>query len=65
MQQKEDRRIWQSGGTAGFTSLISLYPDKKICFVFLANEEDENSQGEFSKMEAKLLEGLKKLDDHN
>lgn len=63
MQEKEDRRIWQSGGTAGFTSLISIYPEKKICFVFLANEEDEDSQGEFSKMEAKLLEGLRKQND--
>jgi hypothetical protein len=38
MQQKNAiyRRIWQSGGTAGFTSLLVIYPDGcpwEICFL--------------------------------
>lgn len=55
------RRIWQSGGTAGFTSLLSFYPEKHSCFVLLANEFDENSQGELSKIESRLFESLDKL----
>ncbi len=62
MQKKENyRRIWQSGGTAGFTSLLSVYPEKHICFVFLTNESDENSQSELSKIEGRLFESLDKL----
>jgi serine-type D-Ala-D-Ala carboxypeptidase/endopeptidase len=61
MQKKDNyRRIWQSGGTAGFTSLLSVYPEKQTCFVLLANESDENSQGELSKIEGKLFESLDK-----
>jgi hypothetical protein len=66
MQKKENyRHIWQSAGTAGFTSLLSFYPEDKMCFVLLANEYDENSQGELSKIGKKLFESLKKLNHIN
>ena len=66
MQKKADiRRIWQSGGTAGFTSLLSLYPEKKICFVLLANEYDDNSEGELSKLEEELFKMLNTLQQTN
>ena len=62
MQKKGNvRRLWQSGGTAGFTSLLSVYPEKHICFVLLANEFDENSQSELSQIEGRLFESLDKL----
>lgn len=57
MHQKEKtyRRIWQSGSTAGFTSLLSVYPELHIVFVFLTNEHDENSEGALSKVEQNIL----------
>jgi CubicO group peptidase (beta-lactamase class C family) len=57
MQQKEKdyRRIWQSGSTAGFTSLLSVYPELDIVFVFLTNEHDENSEGALSMVEQSIL----------
>ena len=59
MHQKESyRRIWQSGSTMGFTSLLSVYPKLDIVFVFLTNEHDENSEGALSKIEQNILNVL-------
>lgn len=60
MQQKENnyRRIWQSGSTGGHTSLLSVYPELNIVFVFLTNEQDENSEGALSKVEENILKKL-------
>lgn len=37
-------RIFQSGGTFGFSSTIVLFPDVNIGFVLLANDAGLNSQ---------------------
>ena len=56
MQKKEGvRRIWQSGGNAGFTSLLVVYPDSDYAVVFLTNEHDENSEGDLSSIQKKLF----------
>lgn len=58
MQQKNAtyRRIWQSGGTAGFTSLLVIYPELKLVMVFLSNEHDENSEGALSSIETGIFD---------
>ena len=60
MQQKNEgyRRIWQSGSTVGFTSLLCVYPDLDIVMVFLTNEHDYNSEGALSSIEQNILKEL-------
>lgn len=60
MQQKNEsyRRIWQSGGTAGFTSLLVIYPELDLVIACLSNEHDENSEGALSSVENKIFNYL-------
>lgn len=60
MQQdsKNGRRIWQSGSTAGYTSLLVVYPELNIVFAFLANEQDDNSEGALSQIDKQILVNL-------
>jgi serine-type D-Ala-D-Ala carboxypeptidase/endopeptidase len=60
MEQKRDspRRIWQSGGTGGFSSLLVIYPEAKIGIVILANESDEETQGQLGQLAAKIYTSL-------
>jgi CubicO group peptidase (beta-lactamase class C family) len=39
------RRIWQSGGSFGFSSYCVIYPELRLGIVLLSNESDQNSQG--------------------
>ncbi|HEY0272797.1 MAG TPA: serine hydrolase domain-containing protein [Chitinophaga sp.] len=38
------RKIWQSGGTFGFSSYLVVYPGQDICIVLLSNESDHTAQ---------------------
>jgi serine-type D-Ala-D-Ala carboxypeptidase/endopeptidase len=60
MEDKHDspRRIWQSGGTGGFSSLLIIYPESQIGIAILANESDENSQGLLSEMAKEIFDSL-------
>lgn len=62
MEQKQDKpkRFWQSGSTPGYTSHLAVYPDLNVVIVLLANEHDENSEGDLSKIAEKIIAGIPK-----
>jgi CubicO group peptidase (beta-lactamase class C family) len=62
MQDKDDeaRKLFQSGGTAGFCSFLILFPELDFAAVLLANESDENSQGMLSETAHKIFNALVK-----
>lgn len=62
MQAKanQPRRIFQSGGTAGFSSFMVIYPDLNVGIVLLSNESDQNSQGALSQAAEAILDKLMK-----
>lgn len=49
------RRIWQSGGTFGFSSYCVVFPELRLGIVLLANESDQNSQGRLNEMANEIL----------
>lgn len=40
----KQRKIWQSGGTFGFSSYCVIYPETKVGIVLLTNESDPGAQ---------------------
>jgi CubicO group peptidase (beta-lactamase class C family) len=50
------RRIWQSGGTFGFSSYCAGYPQLRIGIVLLANEFDPGSQGRLERAASTILD---------
>jgi D-alanyl-D-alanine-carboxypeptidase/D-alanyl-D-alanine-endopeptidase len=52
------RRIWQSGGSFGFSSYCVIYPELRLCIVLLSNESDQNSQGRLNAMADEILMGV-------
>lgn len=48
--QKKYKKIWQSGGTFGFSSYAVIYPDLKLALVLLTNEADNAAQTELGQM---------------
>ena len=52
------RRIWQSGGTFGFSSYCVIFPELRLGIVLLSNESDRNSQGRLSAMADEILMGV-------
>ena len=52
------RKIWQSGGSFGFSSYCAVFPDLNVGIVLLSNEADQNSQGRLNSMADELLAGL-------
>lgn len=52
------RRIWQSGGTFGFSSHCVIFPELRLGIVLLSNESDRNSQGRLNEMANEILAGL-------
>jgi serine-type D-Ala-D-Ala carboxypeptidase/endopeptidase len=52
------RRIFQSGGTAGFNSYIIIYPYYNMGIILLANESDKNSQGGLSEIASGIFKAL-------
>jgi len=58
LNAKRVRRIWQSGSSAGFTSLLVVYPELDIVLTFLTNEHDDNSEGALSLIENQIITTL-------
>ena len=52
------RRIWQSGGTFGFSSYCAVFPELGLGIVLLSNESDRDSQGRLNEMANEILSGL-------
>jgi len=52
------RRIWQSGGSFGFSSHCILLPELRLGIVLLSNESDRNSQDRLSTLANQILAGL-------
>lgn len=52
------RKIWQSGGSFGFSSYCAVYPDLNVGIVLLSNESDQNSQGRLNTMADEILAGI-------
>ena len=52
------RRIWQNGGSFGFSSYCAVYPELRLGIVLLANESDQNSQGRLSAMADEIMIGV-------
>jgi serine-type D-Ala-D-Ala carboxypeptidase/endopeptidase len=45
LTEKKNKKIWQSGGTFGFSSYCVIYPELNIGIVLLTNEADRTAQG--------------------
>jgi CubicO group peptidase (beta-lactamase class C family) len=52
------RRIWQSGGSFGFSSHCVIFPELRLGIILLSNESDQNSQGRLSAMADEILMGI-------
>ena len=52
------RRIWQSGGSFGFSSYCVIFPELRLGIVLLSNESDQNSQGRLNAMADEILAGV-------
>lgn len=52
-------RIFQSGGTFGFSSTIVLFPDADIGFVLLANDAGFNSQFQLNEIADNIYKAIK------
>jgi CubicO group peptidase (beta-lactamase class C family) len=57
---KKHKKIWQSGGTFGFSSYCVIYPELKIGIVLLTNESDPTAQGGLEEIADKIFETLSK-----
>ena len=49
------RRIWQSGGSFGFSSYCVIFPELRMGIILLSNEADQNSQGRLNEMANEIL----------
>jgi CubicO group peptidase (beta-lactamase class C family) len=56
--EKKHKKIWQSGGTFGFSSYCVIYPELKIGIILLTNESDPTAQGGLEEIADKLFEKL-------
>ena len=52
------RRIWQSGGSFGFSSHCVVFPELGLGIVLLSNESDRDSQGRLNTVAGEIVEGL-------
>lgn len=48
-REGKPRRIFQSGGTAGFSSSLTIYPDLRSGVILLSNEADKTTQDKLSE----------------
>lgn len=49
------RRIFQSGGTAGFSSNLTIYPDLRTGVILLTNEADQTTQDKLSEASQQIF----------
>lgn len=61
MISKKHKKIWQSGGTFGFSSYCVVYPNDNIAIVILTNEADNTAQTELAQIADKVINHLLKL----
>ena len=52
------RRVWQSGGSFGFSSHCAVFPELGLGVVLLSNESDRDSQGRLNTLANEIFEGL-------
>lgn len=52
------RRIWQNGGSFGFSSYCAVFPELRLGIVLLANQSDQNSQGRLNAMADEIMIGV-------
>ncbi|RFS14131.1 serine hydrolase [Emticicia sp. C21] len=52
------RRVFQSGGTLGFSSYLIIHPEQKNGIVLLTNVSDQNTQGQLSVIAKEVLKLL-------
>lgn len=57
---KKHKKIWQSGGTFGFSSYCVIYPGLNIGIVLLTNESDPTAQGGLEEIANKIFETISK-----
>jgi CubicO group peptidase (beta-lactamase class C family) len=57
---KKHKKIWQSGGTFGFSSYCVLYPELDIAMVFLTNEADNTAQTELGQIADQIFKQILK-----
>jgi predicted nucleic acid-binding Zn ribbon protein len=41
---QNSKKIWQNGGTFGFSTCSVVYPEQNICIILLTNEADREAQ---------------------
>lgn len=52
------RRVWQSGGSFGFSSYCVVFPELNFGIVLLSNEADGNTQARLNTMADEILSGI-------
>ena len=55
---KKHKKIWQSGGTFGFSSYCVIYPELNIGIILLTNESDRTAQGRLEEVADKIFERI-------
>lgn len=58
---KKHRKIWQSGGTFGFSSYAVIYPELAIAIVLLTNQADNTAQTELGQIADRIANNLSNL----
>jgi len=58
---KNHKKIWQSGGTFGFSSYSVIYPELNMAIVFLTNEADNTAQTELGQIADRIFDYINKL----
>jgi hypothetical protein len=58
---QKQKKIWQSGGTFGFSSYCVMYPGNKVAIVLLTNESDPKSQQGLEGIAETIISELNKL----
>ena len=58
LTEKKHKKIWQSGGTFGFSSYCVIYPELKIAIILLSNESDPTAQDGLEQIADKIFEKL-------
>lgn len=56
---EKNKKIWQSGGTFGFSSYCVIYPELDIAIVLLTNESDPNAQNGLEEISDKIFQKIK------
>jgi serine-type D-Ala-D-Ala carboxypeptidase/endopeptidase len=54
----KQKKIWQSGGTIGFSSYCVIYPQPGIGMILLSNESDRSAQGGLELIADKIFRSI-------